>query len=254
MEEGSRHDPVSRIGRAGALWFRRSPVTIAPQRPLVSFTFDDVPDSAITNGARLLSERGCRGTFYLAGGLADATYDPWRFFSPDDVGALLDAGHEVGCHTHSHAIVQTLSKAELASEFERNAAWLRELDQRVSLKSFAYPYGAVGFMRKRQAANRFATCRGVRHGLNVGSIDRAQLRAVQLYDCRLDDDGLDRIIAEAVEKNAWLIFYTHDVQADPSEHGCSPQLLERAIDRVLASGCDVLPVGEAFESARAAPR
>jgi peptidoglycan/xylan/chitin deacetylase (PgdA/CDA1 family) len=35
---------------------------------LVSFTFDDIPDSANTNGAAVLDEYNIRATFYVASG------------------------------------------------------------------------------------------------------------------------------------------------------------------------------------------
>lgn len=246
IAEGASHDMTSRLDRAAALWLRRRTVPMALDRAVVSFTFDDVPDSAVANGARILAERGCRGTFYLAGGLAGTSFGPWRFFSPSDVPLLLDQGHEVGCHTFSHPVVQTLDAARLAGELDRNRQWLASVDPRAEPTSFAYPYGSVGFFQKAWTAGRFASCRGVRHGLNVGTADRAQLRAVQLYDSRLDEAGLATVIGEAVRRKAWLVFYTHDVQEAPSEHGCSPRLMERAVELALAAGCAVLPVREAM--------
>ncbi|MBX9465977.1 MAG: polysaccharide deacetylase family protein [Aquamicrobium sp.] len=246
LAEGANHDLPSRIDRAAALWLRRHPMPVTVDRPVVSFTFDDVPDSAIINGARILEQQGCRGTFYLAGGLAGGTFGPYNFFVPSDVPYLLDRGHEVGCHTFSHPVVQTLDARRLAEEFDRNRQWLTAVDPRAEPVSFAYPYGAVGFSQKAQTARRFANSRGVRHGLNTGTADRAQLLAVQLYDCRLDEKRLDEIIGEAVRSKAWLVFYTHDVQEGPSEHGCSPRLLSQAVQRVLAAGCTVAPMREAM--------
>lgn len=246
IAEGANHDLASRIDRAAALWLRRHAMPVSPERAVVSFTFDDVPDSAVTNGARILEQHGCRGTFYLAGGLAGATFGPYRFFAPSDVPRLLGSGHEIGCHTFSHPVVQTLDAGRLTEELDRNRQWLTAIDPRAEPVSFAYPYGAVGFWQKARTARRFANCRGVRHGLNAGTADRAQLLAVQLYDCRLDERGLDAIIDEAVRSNAWLVFYTHDVQEGPSEHGCSPRLLEQAVERVLAAGCAVAPMREAM--------
>ena len=43
-----------------------NPRNIQPDRPLVSFTFDDVPVSATTKGAAMLQSSGGRGTFYVA--------------------------------------------------------------------------------------------------------------------------------------------------------------------------------------------
>jgi peptidoglycan/xylan/chitin deacetylase (PgdA/CDA1 family) len=48
---------------------------VAPRRPIVSFTFDDVPVSALANGATILEKHGVRGTFYVAGGIAGAMHD-----------------------------------------------------------------------------------------------------------------------------------------------------------------------------------
>src|ERR1700726_2368022 len=53
-------------------------------RPLVSFSFDDIPDSAFIHGARVLEERGARGTFYIAGGLCGRTEADRRLISASD--------------------------------------------------------------------------------------------------------------------------------------------------------------------------
>ena len=47
---------------------RSSGVTL--DRPMVSFSFDDAPQSAALAGARLLEERGLRGTYFISAGLA----------------------------------------------------------------------------------------------------------------------------------------------------------------------------------------
>lgn len=240
IAEGSRSDPLSRLDRAAALYLGRRRVP-APsfERAVVSFTFDDVPDSAVAGGARILEAHGVAGTFYLAGGLCGKSFGPWRFFAREDVPRLLDGGHEIGCHTFSHPVVQQLGRSAVADELDRNRDWLAAVDARVRLTSFAYPYGAVGMLQKDTVARRFKSCRGVRHGLNAGSFDRAQLRAVQLYDHLLDEQSLKAVVAEAVRTKAWLVFYTHDVQDGPTEHGCSPRLLDRAVEAALAAGCDV---------------
>lgn len=49
------------------------PRDVITDAPLVSFTFDDVPDTALHNGAAILERHGVRGTFYIAGGLRGAS-------------------------------------------------------------------------------------------------------------------------------------------------------------------------------------
>src|SRR5262249_55413132 len=56
------------ISRKTARHHRSKPFRMRNQTPLVSFTFDDVPDSAYLNGASILEECGIRGTFYIAAG------------------------------------------------------------------------------------------------------------------------------------------------------------------------------------------
>ncbi len=49
-----------------ASYFRTKPVVMRNTSPLVSFTFDNVPESAYTNGAATLEHYGARGTLYIA--------------------------------------------------------------------------------------------------------------------------------------------------------------------------------------------
>ena len=44
-------------------------IEVPTREPIVSFTFDDVPDSALRVGAAILEACGVRGTFYISGGL-----------------------------------------------------------------------------------------------------------------------------------------------------------------------------------------
>jgi len=54
-------------------------------RPIVSFTFDDCPLSAIDNGVSKLDELGWKSTIYIASALLGTTYRPTRYHAwPDD--------------------------------------------------------------------------------------------------------------------------------------------------------------------------
>ena len=50
-----------------ARWSRSKVLAMRSGRPMVTFTFDDVPASACERGARILEQHGARGTFYVAG-------------------------------------------------------------------------------------------------------------------------------------------------------------------------------------------
>ncbi|WP_037434922.1 polysaccharide deacetylase family protein, partial [Sinorhizobium fredii] len=61
---------VDRLANRAIWQFARARRTLETEAPLVSFTFDDVPDSALHEGAAILERYDVRGTFYIAGGLA----------------------------------------------------------------------------------------------------------------------------------------------------------------------------------------
>ena len=56
-------------------------------------------------------------------------------------------------------------------------------------------------------------------GLNVGRLDLSFLRAYRVYSRSLQKKTIERVINQAINSNAWLIFYTHDVSHDPSPWG-----------------------------------
>ena len=52
-----------------AMHLHADPFRMRNTSPMVCFTFDDLPKSAVTTGADLLEAHGARGTFYVSGGL-----------------------------------------------------------------------------------------------------------------------------------------------------------------------------------------
>jgi peptidoglycan/xylan/chitin deacetylase (PgdA/CDA1 family) len=61
----------TRVSSRLARHFYAAPLQLPGTNPMVSFTFDDVPKSAVTVGAPMLEEYDARGAFQVAGGLVD---------------------------------------------------------------------------------------------------------------------------------------------------------------------------------------
>lgn len=234
------------LSRKAARLHRSKPFRMLNREPLVSFTFDDVPDSAYLNGARILGEAGIRGTFYIASGVCGSKDTHWRVLDTDQVRALHTGGHEIGCHTFSHVAVETLDAATMAEESRRNRERLTELCPGISLTNFCYPFGKLSLQRKWQLQEKFDTCRGIYEGVNAGTIDLALLSVIELYDRTLTDEKLARVLRETRERNGWLVFYTHDVADPPSWIGCSPDKLKATVQAVQAAGLRCLPIREAL--------
>jgi peptidoglycan/xylan/chitin deacetylase (PgdA/CDA1 family) len=228
------------------------PFLMRKREPLVSFTFDDVPASAHLNGARVLDQHGIRGTFYVAPGICGTQDSHWQVITEDNVRSLHAAGHEIGCHTHSHVKVQTLSRQDLAVENSRSFEALRNICGDVALTNFAYPFGSVSFPRKHALDKTFNSCRSIYRGFNSGLIDLGMLRSHELYDRTQSAQSIDDILDRAVESGAWVIFYTHDVADTPSWIGCTPRLLEETVRAAKSRGIACVAIDEALRRIGAA--
>jgi hypothetical protein len=125
------------------------------------------------------------------------------------------------------------------------------LDASIKIENFAYPYGVGSVSRKGQLGKIFHSSRGVLPGVNSGIVDLQYLRSTPLINRDIDANGIDRVFDEAVAKNGWLIFYSHDVAAVPSPYGCSPSLLRHALDAAIRRKMPILNVADALRCAGA---
>ncbi len=91
---GARRQFLSRVARREA--------RLTNERPLISFTFDDFPKSALFTGGAILAEQGLSGTYYAAPGLIGTSTEVGPIFETSDLTHLLEAGHELASHTYSH--------------------------------------------------------------------------------------------------------------------------------------------------------
>lgn len=236
---------AAKLNAVASAALRLRTMRLKNSRPIVSFTFDDFPRSAVANGARLLEAAGVSGTFYLASSFCDRTVDGIDYYAPDDVRRLLRAGHEIGCHTASHARVPELDKQTMSDELDRNQQFVSHHFDDVQLRSFAYPFGSVSPGAKLMLQNRFASCRGISPEINVDTVDLGLVRAISLYEHLFDRPKLQALLGK-LHGNTWLVFYTHDVDPAPSAYGVSPDLLAYAVKTAAEMGHEILPVKNAL--------
>ena len=239
--------PLStRIIRRIARHLNTKPFFMRNRAPLVSFTFDDIPESAYTNGAAVLEDFGIRGTFYIAAGTCGTMDTYWRVVERDQVRALHMRGHEIGCHTFSHCAVDSLDAQATDEECRRNLSTLRGWCPDIALTNFCYPLGCVSLPRKLQLQSRFDSCRSIYEGVNAGLIDLGLLKVIELYERTLSQDKLHYVLRYARQHNGWVIFYVHDVAPQPTHMGCSPMLLSATIKAVQAQNFECLPIRQAL--------
>lgn len=231
----------TRLAHKLGRWVRSRPAVLARPGGVVSFTFDDFPKSALAAGGAILEQYQARGTYYAALGLAGSEGDMGPLFTPADLRAAHERGHELACHTYSHLDCSRAATAAVLDDIDANAVAFASLLDGFAPENFAYPFGALSLGAKRAVAPRFATCRSVVGGINQGPVDLADLRGTRIYDEGFDAAGLCRLIDDNAAAGGWLIFYTHDVAATPSRYGCTPEQFE-AIVAHAAARCPVLTV------------
>lgn len=234
--------------------FPLRPFCLPANERIITFTFDDVPDTAESAGAAILDKHGAHGTFYIAGSMVGTKERERNLITLEGCRKLVEGGHELGCHTYNHLKVPYFGAGEIAADLDRNTAYLDAFEPNRGMpRNFAYPYCASSMMTRRLFADRYATCRGGGNRINRGMIDLAFLQAVEI---RQPDDGAarqTRWIDDLSANPGWLVFYTHDISDTPTEFGCRPETFERLVSHAVKSGATILSVREAVARLEAHP-
>jgi peptidoglycan/xylan/chitin deacetylase (PgdA/CDA1 family) len=216
------------------------------ERPLASITFDDFPRSAWTTAGPILERYGAKATYFAVGSFCGQTFEGQEQFTETDLAELREAGHEIGCHTFRHESVPRLRTPALHREWADNAAFLAERAKGQPIVSFAYPYGDASPRTKAWCSSRYAVSRGIQAGVNAGTVDLAELRSSPLEARRWSPELVEGWVREAVRRNGWLVFFTHDISDDPSPYGATPAMLEHALEALKQAEVEILPIRAAL--------
>ena len=232
--------------KSGSVLFRR-PLRIRSAQPLISFTFDDFPKSALDIGGEILKSRGYRATFYAALGLLGSDSPSGPIVNADDLVRALDEGHEVGCHTYWHNDSWDTDPKTFEESLLRNEKELRAIIPGARFQSFSYPRSSPHPAVKRTASRHFQSCRGGSQQANIGVADLNQLSAYFLEKCHEEIAPVKALIDLNRDCRGWLILATHDVADIHGPYGCTPGFFEEVVEYASTSGALVLPVVEALK-------
>jgi peptidoglycan/xylan/chitin deacetylase (PgdA/CDA1 family) len=222
-------------------------------QPLVSFTFDDFPRSALFQGGRILRNHGLKGTFFASFGLMGRVTPTGKMFSYDDLAELIRQEQEIGCHTFDHCHAWDTAPVEFEASIIRNRRAVAEYLPGTEWKALSYPISCPRPETKRRAAKHFTCCRGGGQSFNRRTVDLNNLNAFFIEQSRDNFNAIKVVIEDNARQNGWLIFATHDVSDSPTRFGCSPAVFEKAVRSSIQSGARILPVSEALEIIRALP-
>ncbi|MCB0397202.1 MAG: polysaccharide deacetylase family protein [Flavobacteriales bacterium] len=212
---------------------------------IITFTFDDVPETGFTAGLPILQKYGFKSTFYVALGFMDHPVEGGVRYTPEHLKMVVDDQSELACHTYGHIHCYQSSKATIEKDLSKNSQRINEVIPGYRFKNFSYPFGEQTIAAKQVVRNKFRTGRGVNSGINHGQIDLINLHAYQIGTNITPDQGR-ALIDEAIRLKGWLIFFTHDVQKDHSLYGCTPELLDSVAAYCSEKKCSVLTMDEAI--------
>jgi peptidoglycan/xylan/chitin deacetylase (PgdA/CDA1 family) len=240
---------IRRIGLP--LWKTRKTV-LRNTPPIVSFTFDDFPRSALTSGGAILQRHNARGTYYTAMGLLGITNHEGEHFQMRDLHDLLRDGHELGSHTYGHLSALRTPLEKFLADALRGESELANLRGSTAQGNFAYAYGDVSFASKPAIGAQMRSCRGIRGGINAPFADLNLLKANSIYSKTFDLNFTERLIQENQRKRGWLIFYSHDIRDNPSDYGCTPSEFESVVQAASRGGAKLLTISQALDLISAA--
>jgi peptidoglycan/xylan/chitin deacetylase (PgdA/CDA1 family) len=129
---------------------------------LVSFTFDDFPESALHVGGEILEDAGWRGTYYVASHMLGRVSDCGRIASRADVEDCFRRGHEIANHTCTHLNCLGVESRRLRLEVEKNSAALG-----IASRNFSFPFGLGDIREMRIIRDLVTTARGNQRGFNA---------------------------------------------------------------------------------------
>lgn len=228
--------------------FSQRRVRMLNRRPLISFTFDDFPRSALFTGGAILRKHGAGATYYASLGLMDSDGPVGRIFSEQDLHLVLEQGHELGCHTFDHCHSWATAPTVYEDSIRRNREALNKLIPGAAFSTFSYPRSIPRPQIKKRAQNYFSGCRGGGYApINIEVTDLNLLNAFFLEKSRGDVTVPKSLIAENCRRGGWLIFATHDVDEKPTQFGCTPAYFAEIVRAAAVSGAAILPVGAALK-------
>lgn len=237
------------LSRLGA----RRMVDLWPKSPIVSFTFDDFPKSALSEGGAILERYGARGTYYVSMGLMGSELPAGTGFVLEDLKQAVASGHELGCHTFAHCHSWTTRPQRFEESVIENRRSLKELAPEASFETLSYPISDPRPGTKRRVAAHFCCCRGTGDSFNRGQVDANNLQARFLEKEKGNPEGVKHLIEANRRSSGWLILATHDVTKSPTQFGCTPAFFEAIVQCALESGATILPVAKAWKEIEKSP-
>ncbi len=218
------------------------------ERPLVSFTFDDIWKTAVDAAAPELEQRNWKGSFYITREFTQGQDTP-EYAKPADIDRLLASGHEVGTHGDRHSPLSTLNRDALEKDLKETYEYVQDLGATAS--GIAYPFGDFSAEVETEAKRYHDYARTSLTGLNDKALNPFRLKVVSV-DNETKTAELLNWIDMAEKTRTWVIFLFHDLSDVPGsfQYTTSLSQYKTLLEYVERKNLTVLPVNEALKEAQ----
>lgn len=217
----------------------------APKEGVVSFTFDDGYKEHL-EAARLLAERGWRGTDYIIPSLLESSP---IYVTVDDVAEMARLGSDIAAHDDPP--FTQIPAAELEPRIRGIQKWLVDHGYAEGAQHLAYPLGKQEPKRVRPTVARvFSTARIAGGGAEtIPPADPQLLRAANVMNTTKPEE-VGEWARRARENGDWLILMFHWLPAKTEKHtDYAIGDFRRVLDEVAKTKVRVAPVTEVWREA-----
>lgn len=160
-----------------------------------AFTFDDNnPSDALT--ARVLSEHGLKGTFFVIG----------NFFNSDSIRYIDSLGHEIRSHSLSHPDLLTLKEDELIYQLSKSKEKIESALGK-PIFSFTEPYHRFNEFTRQIAQKQYLFCRDY---TPKSRKTRTIIDVVNTFN----KDELTQAVQKAQQNHKALMFSAHGLNGE----------------------------------------
>lgn len=219
--------------------------------PLVSFTFDDGQQSALTQAAPTLQKYGLTGTNYVITNCVGMTTVPNTCRSDTDIPYMTwdqitqlqnTYGWEIGSHTVDHQCLVSaggdcqrtkLTAAQVDAELANSKTALGA--HGFNATAFAPPYGDYDMSAVARIAKYYSSMRGFADtGNNIWPLGDYLLRDVPVQEVTTPVATLKAKVDEAIANKTWVVFTFHDIRPTPSQTPDDYQYGTAELDQLAA--------------------
>jgi peptidoglycan/xylan/chitin deacetylase (PgdA/CDA1 family) len=211
----------------------------------VSVTFDDGWQSIDNKAGDLLKRYNIRSTQYVITEVANQNVAGYMGF--DTLRKLKQEGHEIGSHSLTHCNQTKLDAAALKDNAVHSKQLL-EQEHLGPIKSFAYPLGQYSAATQAVFTGEYPYVRASDAGYNDRYFDETNIRSMGVLDTTSDKE-FQSWLEYAKAHQLWLVIVYHRID-ESGKYSVTSGQLDRQLQMITRSGMDIMPLGEAADTAR----